>query len=166
MTNVNNPQAIKELVSAANLQVGFDEVPSKLANSIVPVININPKQLRIANISAFAASNASGAITIYSVPTTQDFYLTGIQYTLAKDVTCDMATGQAAVTIAINGKASRIIDVGIITLTAQQYSISREFNPPIKIDKGYVMATTTNAYTAGTCSRTINILGYSVENNQ
>jgi len=163
MTNVNNAQTIKELVKAGNLQVGFDEVPNKLANAIVPVIETNPRLLRVGNIHRFNVATNALSATIYTTPANQDFYLTSIQCNYIKDAS---ATSLASwVDAIIGGFRTRLIGFTTLTTTAGTDSSSISFPVPILIDRNTTILVNNNT-NVGAVSCHACITGYTVETNQ
>jgi len=166
MTNINNAQAMKELVSAANLQLGYDEVPNKLASSIVPVININPKDYRRVNLHKAAAASNTTSTTIYTTPTDRDVFLTFAALSVIKDAANTSAA--SFINIGIEGGGAvgvPILKIAGIASTAQSGSQTITLNPPIKLLRGYAIAVGNGAGDGNIRADAI-IGGYIVENNQ
>lgn len=163
MVNNNNSATTKELIEAGRLQV-LQGVPQTISNYIQPVMEVNPKLLRNAQIVRYSNRTTTGAGSAYTTPATQDFYLCGITYHLIKDVACDAATGRSSVNITVDGSAREICVISVITLTAQDVIISHDFQTsPIKIDRN-ISINTNLSYAAGVCSRSITIWGFIVDN--
>lgn len=165
MTNVNNPQTIRELVQAANLQVGFDEIPSKLASSIVPVIDINSKNFRICDIVVNAQASTAGTTTIYTTPSNKDFYLTAIIVTSSPAVPTGMTlSADRGIKGVVNNQTTTLVP-GCIGVSNSFTTIpSQQFNYPIKLDRNTAITHLTD-YTGGAVYISYTIVGYSVENN-
>jgi len=155
MANIYNSELTKQLIDGAKLQTGRDTIPNQIAEKVVPVMEVNPKLLRRTTIVRTVAT----AGTIYTTPTNQDFYLTGVQYSLTKDATCDLATGRSTINAVIGGLATEIIGHVTITLTAYNQTITKVFDHPLKIDRG-TNITCSITTTAGVCVRFFSINGF------
>lgn len=166
MTNVKNGSSIRELVQAANLQTGFDEIPTKLATSIVPVININPNDYRFSKAFPIASSlsNATSA-TVYTCAADKDTYLTAASMSMIKDVT-STATVIALNVIPYNESlvAAPIIRITGFTLTVQNECVTIAFPFPIKLKRGSNITLTSDTNVANVSAR-CSLIGYEVENN-
>lgn len=101
--------------------------------------------------------NATAASTLYTTPTNKDFYLTSASISMAKAVGDTGTVASITVFVDSPGSAQNLISLAGITLTAERDSIAVNYNPPIKIDRGTVIAFNTS----GTFSSTrAHITGY------
>jgi hypothetical protein len=165
MTKVKNSDTTRELIKAANLQVGFDDIPSELAKSIVPVININPKNYTISNVVAINdIVNSGGSATVYTVPTNKDFYLTNASLSMIKDVTAT-SIGTTLTVTPETGLATTILKIIGLTLTVQEEAVQLNLTFPLKLKKGSVISLA-NSTATGNVSASASIVGFTVENNQ
>lgn len=151
-----NPSISEDFTRIFNTKSG--ENTNEVSEEIVSII---PIERRI-DIATHGVRTASGTLTVYTTPSDKDFYLTNITFSLAKDVTCDVATGRSGVTAFIDGVNKELLSIAFITLTANLETVSIQFNKPFKIDRNTAIANGTT-YTAGAMSRVVNIQGYTVE---
>ena len=130
-----NPEVIQELRNAAKIQPGSREsIPSNLSGSIVPILDVTPKNVKTARVMWGQAINATGG-TVLSASAFADFdvYIIGAQLAVIKDVTSTSTSSKLNVTI--NGLVTTLISLPGISLTPQTLSESISFNHPIKIDR-------------------------------
>jgi len=164
MSQIHNTDLFNEIRDAGKIQTSRDILPSQLADKVVPVMEVNPKLLRYPNIVISSGTTATGVVTMVNTTSSaKDFYITHAYISITKDVVCDAATGSISISATINGAARTIVGCSIITLTAQDKTISLDFSHPLKIDRG-TSITLTGTYTAGVMSRIATIAGYYVEN--
>jgi len=124
----------------------------------VPVVEVNPKIVKN-GIVAHQHQSTTGAFTIYTTPATQDFYLTGLSFSLTKNAACDSATGYIGIFATIGGATQYLASISTITLTAQDKQVSVEFAHPIKIDRSSTLRLG-GVFTAGVMDRTAEIYGF------
>jgi len=160
MVNNNNSALTKELIEGGRLQT-IQGVPQTISNYIQPVMEVNPKLLRICNLCKSAsASNATG-VTIYTTPTGQDFYLVSCQLGVIKDVTS--TSTNTNIQVFIDGVSISLLRIPGITLTPQSEVISLAFPYPIKIDRGTAISTNSSSNVAN-ITYVATIQGYIVDN--
>ena len=135
----------------------FDNISSEVSPIIQPTIEIK----RYANLILSSTATTTGAISISS-PADKDFYVTGIQISYSKNVTCDIASGRMSVSVNIEGVSKHIIGFAVQTLTAENDSLSTQYTTPIKVDRGSTFSMS-GSFTAGALVRVMNIQGYTVE---
>ena len=128
---------------------------SEINDTISPVIIVAPR------IDILGANSriTTGTTTIFTA--TKRTYITGIQFDLQKDATCDQATGAMALLATIDGASRTIMQISTITLTAQSKTITMDFSTPLLLEPG---ATITSAatYTVGVMCRAGTVFGYEV----
>lgn len=163
MAQIHNSDLFKEVRDGIKAQQLRDIIPNQLADKIVPVMEVNPKLFRRCNITRGVSKTTSGTQTIYTTPSDREFYLVGIMGGLAKDAVCDVATGRIQISAIINGDTQSIMDLPVLTLTAQSLTNSISLSDPIKVDKNTAIVIS-GTFTAGAMSRTGTIIGYTVEN--
>lgn len=161
MAYIYNSELSKELIEGARIATAKDNIPTQIADKVVPVMEVNPKLLRRANIIRSAnAINSTGA-TVYTTPTDRDFFLTSVHLSVIKDVT---ATSQ-------NTELDFVTDDGIqqyafvingITLTPQNEVIDQQLNPPIKLKRGTNISLV-NGTNVATIRTHATITGYTVD---
>lgn len=162
MARINNSDTIKQLIRAAQLQVGNDKVPVDLTPNVYPCVEVNPELMRRSNIVANASRSTTGTSTVYTAPTDKDFYLVGIQFSFACDATAD----STAYTVSVTGdefSSTSLIRVVKLTTTADSKSVTWSFPAPIKLKQGQTI-TVNQTFTAGASTVSATIVGYTVEN--
>lgn len=163
MATIHNTELFKELKEGAKLQQLNDVVPSELAKSIVPVMEVNPKLLRRVNVVRRAtASNATSA-AIFTIPTDKDFYLTGCSISTIKDATSTSIRSDINAFVDGDNTARELLAIASITLTAQSATNSIDFSIPVKLTRGtqIVLANSTNVANIVSIGC---IYGYTVDN--
>lgn len=160
MATIYNSQLTRELTDAAKIQVSRDKIPNQLAEKVVPVMEVNPKLLRRANIVRSGTATGTGASTIYTTPSNQDFFLTHAELSIIKDAASDYATGGYPLNVTIDGVTRSILIISILTLTAQNQTVGIAFNTPVKLDRGSTIALNSASSTAGTFIRAATFGGF------
>lgn len=161
-TRNNNPA--KQLNNATGY-MGYsqDNVISEIDQKFQPSIETNPLAVNVSNIVRGSTSSTSGLITVYTTPTDRDFYLTGITSSFIKDSTCDSSTGAYTITITPEGDSSKFLYAfPIITLTAQNQSLSNTYPFPIKLSRNSSIIFG-GTFTVGVCVRNIGITGFTLD---
>lgn len=155
---IYNSDASRALIAGAGL-TGADVVPQELAEKALPTIDMTPDFHRVTTISAGSTATSTGNGTVYTTSANKDTYITNITYNMIKDVACDVATGNIAVTANVDGISKNIILISTITLTAQTYSISIPFKNPLKLGRNTTILMT-GAFTAGVMVRSCTVQGF------
>ena len=101
--------------------------------------------------------SVTSATTILTTPTSKDFYLTAAHLSGAKLAADSGASLTLFATVA--GVAQNILGIAGVTLTADAQTTALNFNPPIKIDRGTIIA----ASGAGFSTIRAGICGYTEE---
>ena len=160
MATINNTDTIKRILDDGGIQTAHDDVPTKLAEKVVPVLISNPQ--RIVNVlREFHRNTTTAASSIYNTPATgKTFYLTGIMFTNEQDATSDNILLE--ITAVIDGLKESLIRFDTITTTASSKVVAREFSVPIKLDKNSTISFA-GVFTAGVCTSSACITGYLVE---
>jgi hypothetical protein len=159
MSQITNKDAVKAIFDGARMPL--QDTPSELGKTCVPVMDMTPRFHRISNIVRGGSTTGTN-LTIYTVPTTKEFYLCGAMLSVIKDVLAVSATTRMLLTV--DGVSYRLIEIPGITLTPQDRSISISIVPPIKVDFGSTISITNSSATANILS-TGNIFGYEKEIN-
>ncbi len=159
---IQNPRATEVIREEAGLTLS-EGFPQTLSSNIIPIIDMTPSFHAVVNIANTASSTTTGAITILNPVNEGDLYITGAHIALVKDAACDMASGRVTLAATINGVVRSILSIPVLTLTAQQQSLSISFVRPIKVDKGTSVTLLTNSFAAGNLIRSGGIVGYTVQ---
>jgi hypothetical protein len=163
MVTIYNSELFKELREGVKLQQLTDTIPSQLADKVVPVMEVNPKLLKVCNIVKSATCNNATTATIYTAPTDRDFFIVSAALSVIKDVTSTSV--QSAINVvpedAVTG--SNICVLAGITLTPQTLAISQTFIPPLKLKRGSVIGAINSANVANVRAEAT-ITGFTLDN--
>jgi hypothetical protein len=129
-----NSQVVQEIVNALKIDLLAEKVPSP-----IPVIEVGTKNVKNAIAKSNSATNATTA-TIYTTPTTSDFYITGAYLSVIKDVT-STSVG-TAITFVRDANTETLLSIPSITLTVQSECMSCDLKNAIKCDRGTIIAVT------------------------
>lgn len=139
-----------------------EKLPSELAEKIVPVMEVNPKLLRICNfVKSYAKSNTGSSI-MYTGTADRDLYITSVALVGRNDAAFD-GSG-CAISATINGTTTVICEIKANTSPGALNNLEshRDFTVPIKIDRG-TNITIALSFAAGTASYTGMICGFTDE---
>jgi len=132
MAYIDNSETKKELNDAIRGNCVSNIATNKLSDTIVPVIDINPKLLRRSNVVKSGVLTNATTSTIYTVPSDKEFYLVAAALAFIKDATA--TTTKIAINVTTDdGLTGDVLAVPSITLTASTGEISNSFPAPIKI---------------------------------
>lgn len=165
MVTIYNSQLTKELIEAARIQTGKEYPPSQIADKVVPVMEVNPKLLKICNIVKTATNQTINSnATIYTTPTDSDFYLCGACLQATND-SISQATLQS-IKITPDEMNVNTVFVGSWNITGVAKGDSQviDLNRPIKLKRGTLITTTITGTAVGNCYATGTIWGYTIEN--
>jgi hypothetical protein len=161
MAIIYNSEVSKELIDGANIQTSKDLVPNQLADKVVPVMEVNPKLLRIANLADYTHSGTSAAsMTISGGSTSYKILIQSISLTMIKDAACDAASGVLTVTMAVGGVQRALATLPILTLTAQQNTVNLVFQYPVEADLGSSVSFNMPTFAAGNCRVACSVTGF------
>lgn len=160
MAYIDNSETKKELNDAIRGNAVSNIAPTQLANQVIPVINVNPKDYRICNINKTTVATNSTSAVIYTTPADKDFFITACSLTVIKDATSTSTLSRIKLTI--DGAEASILPITTLTLTAQDSAFSISFPNPIKIDRDSIISITNSTNVANISTRA-SIHGYTVE---
>ena len=135
MATIYNSDLSHELRDGAKIS-SRDEIPQELGKTVVPVMEVNPKLLRVCNWWRGAIGAAS---TITTTPTDRDTYIVAAHlgiYKLAADTGTDVQ-----LRCIVDGLSHNLLVIPGITLNANTTCLSISFPIPIKVDRGSVIST-------------------------
>lgn len=147
-----NPHLINSSQKVFNFKGG--ENIEEVAEFIQPVKEILPRLNFVNNTQA----TSTGTLSL-GVPSTGDFYLYGLSYSLVKDAVCDQATGRININVTVDGTTRTLWGYPIITLTAQSINVVLRFDYPLRLDRSSTISQS-STYTVGVQSRTMEIQAY------
>lgn len=157
----NNSSLTREFREAG--RVTSMDIPNKIGDTIIPVMEVNPKLLRVVDITKQnQAINATSA-TIYTTPTDSDFYLTGASLTVSKDANATSVASYIQCILADNGDTVQICYVACTTTQAQNGGVSHDFTFPIKVKRGTAISVYNTTNVASIRASAV-IYGYLVPN--
>jgi len=157
MQRINNSELQKEFLNATRGNA-LNGVPQEADLKIIPVIEVNPKLLK-EGIVVSSLRTTTATQTILTTPAGKDFYLSNVSIIIAKDATCDSATGSFDFQAYIDGTLTNVIRIPCITTTAQNINHNHTFTQPIKLSRGTAIQLT-GTFTAGILLRSVTIQGY------
>lgn len=156
-----NPSIVERLQRTFGFKAG--DVLSDDISGVVAVLPIHPVQ-RIVKI---ANRSSTGTTTLYTTPADKDFYLTSVFLNVTKDATCDVSnTDGPIIRAVIDGVTTTIIQVSVLTLTAQNYGQVISLPHPIKLDRNSAVTLAGATFSAGALSKAGGIFGYTEEVTQ
>lgn len=162
MVQIYNTDLINEIKEGVKLQQLSDIVPTRLADTVLPVMEVNPKLLRRINIVIRKALSTSTTGTIYTTPADKDFYLSFIH--MASSITTTSVITECSISITLeSGLTSQIMEYPRDAGSANELIGNLTFTIPIKLKKGSIILLT-NTFSAGTLSTVAIIGGYTVDN--
>jgi len=155
---VKNGEVVKQFTDLVKGQCNVEIPQIGFSTNAVPTIDINPKY----SVFAYSASvTAAGSSTLFTSSTERDTYITGLTFSIIKDSANDSATGSTGIYTTINGNtAVYIARIAILTLTAQNETISIQFTYPLKIDRGAIVAIALVTIGAGAFTRCATVQGF------
>jgi len=157
MATIYNSDLTKELVAGAKIQQSKELPPTQLAEKVVPVMEVNPKLLRVCNI--VRSTQGIAPTNVYTVPTNKDFYLVSAWVAVTN---IDNA-GERVMTVTIDNQAQILLQIeheAAGAAAAASVASALSINPafPIKLDRG------SNIVISGSHAKgTAGIIGFTVE---
>jgi len=148
-----NTQVYNEIRDALKLNLNVERMPNA-----IPVIEVNPKIVKNGFLENLKKGTSGGG-TVFTSNSNKLTYITQIVFTMVKDATCDVADGTLGVSFNIDNKAY-YIDIPILTLTAQNQTITINFEHPVLMDKGSNFVFSSNTFTVGKMWRSVAITGF------
>lgn len=149
-----NSYLTKEIIDGAKLQQNLGGIPSEIAEKVIPVMEVNPKLLRVCNI---VRSDTATNNTLYVIPTNKDFYL--VSAFVQAGFT---AAGQSTsfISAVIDGQTQKIVQNKVTCGAGLTANDTTSINPcfPIKIDRGTTIVLNVGNWGSG------GIVGYTLDN--
>jgi len=165
MARINKTDVIQKAVNDLALSQSTDKIPNETLDKVQLVYGLNR---HFSDFCVHQTTNATGTMTV-TMPTIDarsEIYITNINFSYAKDATCDIATGslQANLTTALQGIVKIIGQLALITLTAQQDSINISLPYPIKV-KPNTNVTLGGTFSLGVMVRNMSVTGFITSSN-
>lgn len=134
MATIYNSELTTNIVKSIKSSNARDNMPSQIAEKVVPVIDVNPMPKIYANIVKMATFTNGTTASLYTTPSdTREFYLTGCTISYQKDATSQATQIDLSVYPADFPNPTAVIRLAAITLTAKSDNMAVTFNPPIKL---------------------------------
>ena len=157
MAYIDNTDTKKEMNDAMRGNAVSNIAPTKIIDSVQPVININPKDYRRCNI----IKSTSSAGTVYTTPADKDFYLTGVFFSGSNKT----ASQDSVVSVAFVPKGATSLTVLSLTYSTTAILDTNHANDnvvfpfPILLERSssLILTSTNNA------TQRLSIFGYTVE---
>lgn len=132
---------------------------SALPKELAPVLVCNPR--RFVNVVVEGNSGATQtAKTIYTTPSTKDFYLTSLTLSHQSNVTADNV--EIVVKGYVNGEQVNLILFRKLTTTVTEGTTSLSLPIPLKLDRGSIISYR-NVFTVGASAGSVVVMGYVVD---
>jgi hypothetical protein len=165
MAIIYKSDVIQKAVNDLALSPANDKIPSETLDKIQLIYGLNSEY---SNFTINGASTTSGALNI-PMPTIdaqrQEIFITTIIVSIAKDATCDAATGPFILSgTAADGIARNMLNIEAITTTALQETIPLALTYPLKM-KPNVNMSLSGTFTVGSCVRAVSIYGFIKSSN-
>lgn len=165
MARINRTDIVQREINDLALSATTDAVANETSDKVVLTYGLNARN---SDFCAGTSNTNTGNITITmpTVSASSEVYLTSVNISLAKDVTCDMATGVVTLQLTPfkSGIATDAFKLPVLTLTAQNSILSVSLPYPLRL-KANTNMTLTGTFTAGLCSRAATFTGYVVSSN-
>lgn len=157
---------MQKLIDELSLYPGKDVIPTELAEKILPTFQVNSEEVTVSNPTAdivrageFTDSDGLTSATLYAVPATGKFYLTGFTLHHVADNTNDIWT---KLNITIDGTAVPIAWLksrGLLTYDIYPHDVvSLNLTHPVLVDQSTNITITRSA--ADTSNVAATIVGY------
>jgi hypothetical protein len=131
-------------------------VPNQLHKVVQPTYEL---RRNTSNIHAQADTTGSGTVTLYTVPTGFDFFITCMGITYSSDAACDCIGSDL---IETGGLARVLVLLPMQTLTAKNLQLVIPLPFPLRVNSGTVLHFR-GSKTAGTHTRTCWATGYLIQ---
>lgn len=151
---VKNTRIKNYFIDILKLNPIQDSIPDYVRQDIQPTVEVDKP---FSNILRRASCINTTTATIYTTPTDKDFYLTGANISLTKDVSATSTS--SAINVTIDGVTQVLTEIKGISLTVQSDCMSVSLTHPIKVDRNTAI-TLTNATGTANVSSVACIQGY------
>jgi len=144
-------------------RVNSMSLPQDLRSDIQATVECNPDL--VAEGTVFNASvTSTGSGTVVPAVAGNSFVIKGYTLCLLKDATCDTADGLFNITFVQGGITKSLAILPLLTLTAQEATVSCTLLNPITVDVGTAVSVSSNTFTVGKMRRICHVYGYFISN--
>lgn len=144
---IYNSKLTKELIEGARLQQQQGQIPSEIAEKVVPVMEVNPKLLRITNKVAFNSLSDGTSAVIFTTDPYKETYLTGCILAINKDVNATSSLSRIITTIGATTSAALAV-IRYESATAGEFHQVVNFSPPLLLNRNTAVSLTHATATA------------------
>jgi len=165
MATIKRSDVIQKAVNDLALSSSLDKIPSETLDKVQLTYALNKQY---SSFIAFNSSSTSGTMTITlpTIDSRSEIYLTFIDAGIIKDATCDMATGVQIITLTPleQGITKSTLMIPTITLTAQDSHVTLPLPYPLKL-KPNTNITMTGTFSVGASVKCCSVSGFVVSTN-
>jgi hypothetical protein len=155
----NRSEVIKKIIDGLRLHPGSEDIPTSVANTIVPVFISNEDEYSY--IAESATDTSAGTTAIYTIPAGYEFYLTGAHISGQLGVEAEEVTstitgvigGATKIILRGQGKTSNIAN------TFGHFNTTLNLAYPLKLDEGTAISHVITE-SVGVLNATAGIIGY------
>jgi len=160
MARINRSDVIQKAVNDLALSASDEKIPNETLDKVQLVYSLN-KQFSSFILQGNQATTGTISTSMPNISAGGEIYLTGCTMSIAKDATCDTASGKLSlqVTPDFSNVANNLLSISVLTLTAQSESIAISFPYPLKIKAG-TSITLAGAFTVGAMTRSFSAYGF------
>lgn len=168
MAKIRRTDVIQKAVNDLALNQTADLIPDSTLDKVQLTYGLNRQFSNFSAILGAASTTGTKTLTMPTIDTRQEIYITGFDASFTKDATCDVADGVLTITYTpdqmAGGVSTTLYNFPVITLTADSQFISVNYPYPIKI-KPNVNLTFTGSYTVGKMVRALGVRGFITSSN-
>jgi len=159
--DTQNKAISNNIIDTLKLNPITDNIPRAVIPTIQPVFEVNPKVCNVVRHSNLAVT---GSGTIFTTPSDRDFYLNSASLGMIKDATCDVASNsESSLTVTTEGTARRLLQMPLLTLTAQSENATISYPIPLKLDRNTTITIQSATFSAGSLLRYGAITGFTID---
>ena len=157
MAKINRTDITQKAIKDLRLDAARERVPTEASDKIVLTYPLDSKVTNI--IKSVGLTNGTGA-TVYTTPTSKEFYLTTASLYVNKDSSSESAGSD--LTCVVDGATVYLLSIPGYTLTAQDNGLTITYKNPIKLDKGTNIRVTAGSAVANV-KVNANVTGYTLD---
>jgi len=165
MARINRSDVIQKAVNDLAISATTDKVPNETLDKVQLTYSLN-NHFSSFLIAGNQTTTGTFTATLPTVSAGSETYLTAITLSMAKDATCDVATGSVALSVRTtdNNTLTVILRIQCITLTADAQTVTLSLPYPLKLVNGST-ASCTGTFTVGAMSRGFTLTGFTTSSN-
>jgi hypothetical protein len=165
MARINRSDVIQKAVNDLAISTSTEKIPNETLDKVQLTYSLNRQYSNWVE-SIYSTATGTQTLTLPTIDSRSEIYLTSLDFHIIKSVLCDIATSNVIVNITPfeSGIIKGIIQVPQITLTASENHVHCDFTYPIKL-KSNTNITAPGNFTAGVLLRTISATGFITSTN-